>query len=172
MAEGNPKRIILLDGPKGAGKTTVADLLCQHLEKTAVLSADRERRALDNQERTRAELFKEAFAKILEKSEAHLRAGRDVIIDCGLTDERVAALEDLAQAADAQVHRFLLNASYETLLNRVRARDSARGKETDEERFDEVYKIVHAKNFHEFEILETGTSTPAEIAEKITRWLK
>ena len=57
--------------------------------------------------------------------------------------------------ASFPLHKFLLKASYATHLERVRERDRLRNKETDVARFDEVYGIVHDKDFKEFSTIET-----------------
>lgn len=53
--------IILLDGSKGAGKTSVGALLVEKINDVSVLSLDIERRALPNKEKSRTELNKDAF---------------------------------------------------------------------------------------------------------------
>ncbi|MFA6414898.1 MAG: AAA family ATPase [Candidatus Paceibacterota bacterium] len=168
--ENQPKpSIILLDGSKGAGKSTVGEILTHQLEGVVFLTLDNERRALENQERTRAELNKEAFENILSKSTKHLIEGTNLIIDCGLTEERVSKVESLAADKNVTVYKFLLKASYETQLDRVRSRDSAKGNETDEARFAEVHNIVHAKNSDDFTIIDTDQLNPSEVATKIVR---
>lgn len=131
------------------------------------MSLDVERRSLPNQQRTRTELNKEAFENVLEKTNIVLEKDFNVVIDCGLTQDRISAIENLATDKNATVYRFLLNAPYEVLLERVQFRDSSKGKTTDEARFEEVFHIVHSKDFDGFQIIETDSSTPEEIATKI-----
>jgi len=160
-------KIILLDGSKGAGKTTTGEILLQHLEGTVYLSVDNERRALPRSDKHITERNKEAFEVIMEKSAQYLDEGKNLIIDCGLIDERVARIEALAGEKNARVYKFLLKALYETQLDRVRSRDSAKDKETDEARFKEVHDIVHAKNFADFTVVDTDQFSPAEVADRI-----
>ena len=59
--------IILLDGSKGAGKTSVGALLIKEINDASILSLDIERRALPDKEKSRTELNKEAFEIIMRK---------------------------------------------------------------------------------------------------------
>lgn len=160
--------IILLDGSKGAGKTTVSNTLIGRLQKTVALSLDVERRALPDRTKPRGEQNKEAFEILFEKAKSHLEKGESVIIDCGLIPERISRFEDLAEETTAKLYKFHLRASYETLLERVRNRDSVKGNPTDEERYKEVFEIIHAKNFEGFQIIDTEKMKPEEIADEIT----
>ncbi len=163
----NSTQIILLDGAKGAGKSTVSHLLAAHLPHAVFLSLDEERRVLPDQKKTRSELNQRAFEIILEKTTTGLKKGLSIVIDCGLTEERVSILNNLANAKKADVHKFFLKASYDTLLERVRGRDQAKGNPTDEKRFEEVFNILHSKDFTGFTIIETSTLTPQEVIDKI-----
>ncbi len=165
------KFLLLLDGSKGAGKTTVSDILAQHLEKTSFLSIDKERRSLQHQERSITERNKEAFGVIFEKTKTSLEKGLSVVIDCGLTSDRVLMLDDLAKAKGAEIHKFFFKASYEVLLERVRLRDKAKGQETDEARFKEVFQIINSKDFSRFEVIESEVTPAEEIASRIIRLL-
>lgn len=165
------KNIILLDGAKGAGKSTVSNILASRLQETVFLSLDNERRSLTNQQRMRAELNKEAFENIVKKTKMYLKKGQNIVIDCGLNQERVATIDILADEENAQVRRFFLKAPYDILLERVRGRDKAKGTETDEARFQEVFQILHAKDFSGFKVIETVALTPEEISNKIIETL-
>lgn len=164
---GTSTKIILLDGSKGAGKTTTSEILLTLLKDAVYLSVDNERRALPHSDKHITERNKEAFEKIMGKSAQYLNEGKNLIIDCGMIDERIVRIESLAAEKNSRVYKFLLKASYETQLNRVRSRDSAKGKETDEPRFKEVHDIVHAKNFTDFTVIDTDQLNPSEVVDKI-----
>src|SRR3989338_894197 len=132
--------LILLDGSKGAGKTSVSKIIMDNRPGLVYSGLDSERRSLPNQAKSRRELNQDAFTAMIEKAQKSLEAGKDVIIDCGLTSERIAIFEDLAKNTNSKLYKFFLKASYDTLLERVRLRDKASNRATDENRFDEVYK--------------------------------
>lgn len=149
--------IILLDGSKGAGKSTTAQFLLDHLENPVYLSIDEVRRGFSpDHTKDIREKNKEAFEIIILKTVEGIESNRNVIIDCGLSTERLTRLEEIATKRNISLHKFFLKASYEIQLNRVRERDRAKGKEdTDVKRFDEIHKHIHSKNLSEFVVIET-----------------
>ena len=159
--------LILLDGSKGAGKSSTSDILVQKLDNTVSIGFDKERKALANQDRVRKELNKEASEKIVTKSEESLLSGKNVIVDCGLTDERIIIFEDMARRANTGIYKFFLKAPKHILLERVRERDKSKNKETDVERFNQVFDIVHSKEFKDFHIIETENVDSEEVANKV-----
>jgi cytidylate kinase len=163
--------IILLDGPKGAGKSSVSNILINKLGNSIYLSLDNERKILVNQDKSKTELNKEAFENIMRKALDYLREGNHLIIDCGLNEERIARLEELALLTHKKLYKFFLKASYDILLDRVKHRDSSKGHDTDIKRFDETYKIVTSKEFKDFHIIETENLSIGEVATYIQKTL-
>ena len=159
--------IILLDGSKGAGKTSVSALLVEKINNLSVLSLDVERRALPNKAKSRTELNREAFEIIIKKAKILLEEGHNIVVDCGLLTERIKRFDDLSQEKSAKLYKFFLKASHDSLLERVRSRDRASGNDTNVERFEEVYKIVHNKDFSDFTIIDTDKLSLAEVVRVI-----
>lgn len=164
--------IILLDGAKGAGKSSVAKILLEKIENVVFLSFDNERKLLPTQDNVLKGIHKEPFDNIIKKAGNFLKSGKNVIIDCGLTRERVLELERLALDFDSKLYKFFLKAHYETLLDRVSKRDKAKGKETDVERFEEVHQIVNSKEFGGFKIIETDKLDIQEVADTILKIIR
>lgn len=159
--------IILLDGSKGAGKTSTSEILLQNLENTIYLGIDKERRKLPIENKSRRELNKEAFEIILIKAKEALLDGKNIIIDCGLIPERIIKFENISKTTNVKLYKFFLKARKDTLLDRVRARDKVSNKDTNIERFNEVYDIIHSKPFNGFNIIETDKLKIGEIADII-----
>ncbi|MFA5131772.1 MAG: AAA family ATPase [Candidatus Paceibacterota bacterium] len=160
--------IILLDGSKGAGKSTTAKLLCDVLNNSVSLSIDSERALLVNQEeKTIQERNKEAFEILLHKCSSFVDEDKTVVIDCGLIAERVLQMEKLAEEKSVSLHKFLLKASYDTQLERVRERDTLKGKETDVDRFKKIHDSLHSKSFEDFISIETDKNNPEEVVNMI-----
>lgn len=155
--------IIILDGSKGAGKSTASDLLCTKLENLVPLSLDNERHALNDQGGTLEERNIKAFISLLDNCRSSVRESKNVVIDCGLVAGRLLQFESLAKEEGARLYRFLLTASYEAQLERVKARDVLKGKETDKERFDKVHKVIHDKPLDGAVVIETDKNTPEEV---------
>jgi predicted kinase len=161
--------IILLDGSKGAGKTSVAAFLIKEINDASILSLDIERRALPDKEKSRTELNKEAFEIIMRKGISLLGDGHSIVVDCGLTKERVQRFEDLARDAHTKLYKFFLKALHDTLLERVRSRDRMHGNDTNVERFEEVFKIVHDKDFSDFIMIDTDELSAENVAGAIIK---
>jgi predicted kinase len=161
--------IILLDGSKGAGKTSVGALLIKELNDAFILSLDIERRALPDKAKSRTELNKKAFEIIMKKAITLLSEGHGIVVDCGLTNERVQGFEELSRETHTKLYKFFLKASHDTLLERVRSRDRAGGGNTDVERFEDVYKIVHDKDFKDYITIETDALSVEQVAKTIIK---
>jgi len=162
-------KIIILDGAKGAGKSSVGEILTQTLDKAVYLSLDNERRSLKSQEQNITERNKEAFENIVDKTRKSIFSENNIIIDCGLTKERLLTLENIASENNAKLYKFFLKAEHATLLNRVRNRDRSRGKNTDVERFNEVHQIIHDKELNGFHIIETDKLDLSKVADVIIK---
>ncbi len=161
--------IILLDGSKGAGKSTAAKLLCEQLDNATCLSLDNERHLISNKEETIQERNNRAFEAILNKSTFYIKEKKNIIIDCGLIAERVPVLEKLAEENKVPLYKFLLKASYDTQLERVRVRDTLKNKETDTARFEQVHESLYNKSFENFVIIETDKNSPEEVVSTILK---
>ncbi len=112
---------------------------------------------------------KEAFEIVMRKGISLLGDGHSVIVDCGLTKERVQRFEDLVRDAHTKLYKFFLKASHDTLLERVRSRDRIHGGDTNVERFEEVFKIVHDKDFKDFIVIETDRLSVEDVANAIIK---
>ncbi len=161
--------LIVLDGPKGAGKSSVGKILIGKLTNAVSLSLDEEKSLLENQNQDRSELFREAFENTIQKARKLLEEGGSVIVDCGVTPERLLKLDQLALDTGSKFYKFLLKASRDTLLSRVRLRDSAKNKKTDVERFDEVFDLIHGKEFEGFHIIQTDKIDLESVADSIIK---
>lgn len=159
--------IILLDGSKGAGKTTTAKLFCKQLDNTTCLSLDDERYLLGNIEGTIQERNNKAFEVLLNKSTLLIKEKKNIVIDCGLIAARVPVLEKLAEDNKVPLYKFLLKATYDIQLKRVQNRDALKNKETDTTRFEQVHESLYSKSFENFVIIETDKNSPEEVVGSI-----
>lgn len=161
--------LILIDGPKGAGKTTVSALLKERLKDVEFLSLDKEREALTDRTDSLSADNKRASHIVTEKLVAALALGKNVFIDTGLTEERMQIFEQIAQEHNVMCYKFALTAPYEVLCARVKARSEAKGSRFDQERFDVTYKLQQSKSFAGFKIIDSSQSSPEEIADSIVK---
>ncbi len=163
--------IIALDGSKGAGKSTLVETFLKESPDTLELSLDKERRALGIVG-TSFEKNKITFKTIEAKLTDAMGERRNVILDCGLYQERIDFLESISAKCNADLHLVFLTAPYEDLINRVKARDKRNERPFNQERFDEVYRVVTDKDYSMFTILDSSKYSPKELSQKLVDILK
>lgn len=163
--------VISIDGPKGSGKTTVANLLKKKLPNAVVLSLDEIRRAIPDAiptEEFNAPAFKTLLQRVIEAVDSQ----KDVIIDSDLTDERAQALKEAIRDAFGTWRPYALTASREVLLKRVKQRDQELKRHTNHERFERAYERQQQKSFAGMTVLDTETISAEEIADAIVKGLE
>lgn len=158
--------VVALNGSKGVGKSTTVAAFLKKLPDTIALSLDKERAALGTKD-TLAEKNRIAFKSIEQKLIEALRVNNNAIIDCGLSEERVASLRQLSNTHGATLHLVLLTASYNESVRRVRERDASKGRAFNKTRFDEVHKVVQAKDFIQFTLIDTSETSVDDTVKKI-----
>lgn len=163
--------LIILDGAKGAGKSTIAEILNKKLENTKIVSLDATRRLIDGSKAT-DEYNKIAYEKMLVSTKSLLEEGITVIIDSGLREEQVTGFKNVASSLGKEVHLFHLDASRDVLRERVKERDAARNKTFNPERFDYTFDVQRSKDFSEFHEIFTEGLTPEHIAEQILKEIR
>jgi len=153
--------VILLDGPKGSGKSTLCSLLREHLSHADFLSLDEERKRLASAVVNNPE----AFEQLIKKARLALHQGKNVVIDSGVTEERLHLLEILSGECDAHLYKFSLIAPRDVLLSRVQARDAERGRGFDRDRFDFTLAAQQSKSFEGYITLDSEKLSPQQMLE-------
>ncbi len=164
--------LISIDGPKGAGKTTLWTYLKEHLKDVEFLSLDKEKAMLTKKSGSLSMDFQWALEIVVEKLNNAFKSGKNVILDTGLTKERMEALESIAKSNNVHYLKFALTAPYEVLCARVGQRDRSKGNEFDQERFDQVLAVQQAKSFDDFEFLDSSLLSTEEMADIIIKAVK
>lgn len=157
--------LVLIDGPKGSGKSTLSELLKKNLSNTEFFSLDDERKLLERTD-SRDNDNKRAFQIITEKLERVFGQNKSAVVDCGLSsNERMNILDKISKKYDVKVYKFSLIAHPDILHSRVKERDESRGKVFDKERFDYTFNAQQSKSFDGFQIIDSGKLSPQEIFE-------
>ena len=161
-------KLIILDGARGAGKSTVSALLKDKTENTAFIGLDLIRNLITKSKAT-DEFNAMAFDVIFSMTDSFLSNNITVVIDSGITKERDVTLKKIASKYDASVFMYYLSAPKEILWERIQKRGEERGKMPSRERFDYTFEMQQAKNFSEFVEIDTTKQNPAETAGQIYR---
>lgn len=158
--------LILLDGAKGAGKSTISGLLKSALPGLMVLDwGTLWRRVSDTKP------LHEDDPIVLEAAVQYVRSllnsNANILLDNHLTEKRARAFDLVGKECGVRVLKYHLTAPPEVLLERVRQRDAKNGQPTDEERFHAMHRMQQSKDFSEFKAFDTTTLSPEAIAKSI-----
>ncbi len=162
---------ILLDGPKGSGKSTLSELLRQNLSNTEFFSLDTERKLLVRTDSINNDNGR-AFEIIVEKLKAVFEQNKNAVLDSGISEERLKTLEMISNEYDVQLYKFSLIAPYDVLHSRVKERDMNKGKDFDKNRFDSTYKAQQSKSFSDFYVIDSSKLSPQEMFEVVYSKIK
>lgn len=158
--------LVLIDGPKGAGKSTLSELLRNSLTHTEFFSIDKERKLIEKTG-DRDTDNKKAFVSIVEKLANVFKHNENAVVDSAVFDDRLAMLEDISNRYGVSLYKFSLTASPETLHIRVKEREEAKGKRFDSERFYHTLKVVQNKSLEGFHVLDTDRLSAQEIFNSV-----
>lgn len=136
-------KLILINGPTGIGKSTIAQKLQHVLPLSFLLDIDAQRRYISGYKEHRDEsldlVMKLSYAVI----ETALQNGRDVVIDKVLTDAEVSErFLELGRKYGAVVYEFVLNADKETLIARANERGFIEGSMLTPEKVPEFWDRI------------------------------
>ncbi len=120
--------VIILEGPMGAGKTTIASILHPKLPRTALLSMDKIKWFLSDFERNNED--NGLISKVmLSMAKTFLEQGCNVLIEQGFwKKEYVEPYINLANEFRTDLHFYQLEAPIEVLRERAHVRPDTPGK--------------------------------------------
>ena len=170
-------KLIILNGPVGVGKTTLAKKLQERLPLSFFIHFDELRRHIGdyrkNADESRALTFYLAFAI----AEACFKQNKDVLIDKIMynmlekeqTKTSLTKLIEIAKKHGATIHEFIIWADKETVLKRLEDRGYREGglltPEKAEMFWEEMDKFKDERSGAE--IIDTTKLTPDEVVKKI-----
>ena len=137
--------LLLIDGPMGSGKTTVAKILHGRLKRTAYLGLDRVKSIISDFKRNP---FDNEISRNVElaMTKEYLKQGINVIVEQGMTLRHIKAFKKIAKKYNANLFIYQLDAPKKLLTERVFERAKLKGKfKPSKARVERNYKI-HLKN--------------------------
>ncbi len=160
--------VIVIDGPMGAGKTTVAAMLHKKLKRTAHIGLDRIKWFISDFKRVPKdnEIVRSVVTAMAEE---YLKQGISVIIEQGMRKERIDALKKIAGKHHARFLAYQLTGPKAVLIGRVHQRPhlSNRPKVTDAriERNWRAYWKSHKESVAT--LIDTEKITARKVANRI-----
>lgn len=168
--------IILLDWSKWSWKTSVSKEIIKQAKKYikkdfVVISLDNIRRNLKL--KATSENNEIAFQKLLASMKEQSENWKNIIIDCGLVEDKLKRLEESIDNIndDTVLYKFFLDGDYQELENRVKERDKQDNKEFNPETFKKVYYLIRNKSFDWYKKFDTWKLSSEKIATQIVQSL-
>ena len=165
------KRIILIDGMSGAGKTAVTKLLLEKLPRTAHIGMDVVKKFISDYERgvRDNDIAREVTFAMAEK---YLDLDIGVIIEQPFrTEEMIRVYEELAKKHNIACYKFQIHANPEVALGRVLKRTEENSGDLTPERAKQNIAFYEPRGHQGFTLIDTTLMKPEEayliILEKI-----
>ena len=164
--------ILLIDGPMGAGKTTVAGILHSKLKRTAYLGLDRIKRFISDFKRNP---FDNEISRNVELAmiQEYLKQGINVMIEQGMTLRHINSFRKIAKKYDADLFFYQLEAPKNLLTERVFKRSELKGGfKPSKTRIERNYKLHYKGKDKNAIIFDSEKLSPEIIARKILKEVK
>lgn len=144
-------KLIILNGPSGIGKNTIAELYKNEYPTSLVLDMDELRRTVPNYKEQREESYKKSCDLVFVKSEEHLVKGFNVVIPNKIKRDNVLdKFKEIADKCNADFYEFVLWTTKEDAINRAVKRGFKPGSLLQEDKlsgmYDELEEIIKTKN--------------------------
>lgn len=133
-------KLIILNGPSGIGKSTIAARLAAELPDTVVIDVDELRRSIPNYRENREESLRLAYDRTAAEIRKHLTDGHNVIVDKAiLSSDTLDHFIDVGRRLGAETYEFMLFADKSTTQQRADDRGYRPGSLLTRERVGEMW---------------------------------
>jgi broad-specificity NMP kinase len=168
-------KLIILNGPPGVGKSTIAARLHQEIPSSVLIDVDELRRTIPNYRERREESLLLSYQRTAEMIEKELRGGHDVIIDKAISySGTLDTLIETGKKCGAEIYEFLLFADKATVRKRADARGYKPGSLLTPEKVDELWEKANELRMHRPEaiVVDTTHADVDEVFKKVHQSIK
>jgi len=174
MKQTNKPFIIIIDGPMGAGKTTIAKLIHQKIHGIAHIGLDRTKFFVSHFNRTPEENAI-AGAIVFEMYKTYLKNGVSVLLEQGFKHQKLLTpYLSFAKRMNFPIFIFQIEANPKLLLERLALRPKP---EAAKRKVSKVRMIANIKSYFENKyqnaiIVSSENQSPEQIANHILKLIK
>ena len=159
--------LIIIYGPAGAGKTTLADLLHDELAYTAHIGVDHIKRFI-SEFKTVSSHQEVSKSVINAMAGEYLQHGINVIVEQGMNGAEIAALKGIADQHGTNCLVYRLDASRAVLDERVADRTEKLNKPTiPKETIEALLKTHGDTTYPDTAVFDSGEMTTREMADRV-----
>ena len=167
MYKANKLFLIVITGPAGAGKSTLADLVRDEISFTAHIGVDHIKRFISEFREVKS--HDGVSRKVINAmAEQYLTNNINVVVEQGMSREEVEALKDVAEKFGADFYLYKLEAHYQTLKERADARSVKLNKPLmSEDQIKESVKKYELNDHQSVATFDSGVLSTREMADLI-----
>ena len=144
--------MVIIHGPMGSGKTTLADLLHDEIANTAHFGADHIKWLVPLM------------------ADGYLKQGINLVLEQAFTASEINSLEGIAQKYGAQFYVYGLNSDKEALRARIAERTQRLGKpEVSLEHINKSYDEYQQDTYKDGVLFDTQETSIRDIADRILK---
>jgi predicted kinase len=167
-------KLIIINGPSGVGKSTIAARLHKELQASILIDVDELRREIPEYRERREESLRLAYERTADIIEQELKEGHDIIIDKAISySDTLDAFIDRGKKCGAEIYDFLLFADKATVQLRAGDRGYKPGSLLTPEKVGELWEKANAlrKERTAVIVIDTAELNIDEVYEQIRTYL-
>ncbi len=162
-------KLIILNGPPGVGKSTIAARLHIEIPNSIIVDVDELRRSIPNYKEHRKDSLLLSYEKAKEVIDEYLAKGQTVIVDKAISySDTLDSFITVGKKYHAEIYKILLFANKDTVQRRADIRGYKPGSLLTRERVGEMWEQVNTfKEESDSIVVDTSSLNLEEVYTKV-----